>query len=435
MCIAFVFVASDDHDNDDNHDSADGRPPPPPPTTTTLGMGDHAGIGDRDPVAPPSAADDDDDGSGVNRDLAGRRRTSRRRSPFKLSTTPASNKPPPTAQTHSIILSNRDEFLDRPAAPLHAWPDAPHILAGRDLGAAAPSPSPSSSSSSSASAKHPTAGGTWLGVTTTGRFALLTNFREPPAPPTTTPQPTRGRLVAEFLAPTTDGDVNGAPTPAEYAARVLRDSKTFQGFNLVLGDISRGGGEAAVACSNRAAAGGAPVTVERGRVFAVSNGPMDVPAGDAEEWRKVRVGRDAVTSLVEKWTADAAALDDDDDDTTPWPARAAPLAAALGLLRDVDRGRDDADGDPDPRSAVCVRLFRLPDGRAYATRTQTVVFVDWEGRGRVVETERVWRDEEEGGGGGEDGWVEWRGGESGGELPPEGRWREARFWVGREGGW
>lgn len=44
----------------------------------------------------------------------------------------------------------------RPTKEAHFWDDAPEILAGRDL----------------------KGGGTWLGITKTGRFALLTNFRE-----------------------------------------------------------------------------------------------------------------------------------------------------------------------------------------------------------------------------------------------------------------
>ena len=57
-----------------------------------------------------------------------------------------------------ILAANRDEFYDRPTAPLGFWREAPHILAGKDL-------------------KN---GGTWLGVTKTGRICAVTNFREGP---------------------------------------------------------------------------------------------------------------------------------------------------------------------------------------------------------------------------------------------------------------
>jgi uncharacterized protein with NRDE domain len=61
-----------------------------------------------------------------------------------------------------LLAANRDEFHARPAAPAGFWPDAPQILAGRDLEAQ----------------------GTWLGISRSGRFAAITNIRDPgPARP------------------------------------------------------------------------------------------------------------------------------------------------------------------------------------------------------------------------------------------------------------
>ena len=55
-----------------------------------------------------------------------------------------------------IIAANRDEFYDRPASSIGLWPEYPNILAGKDL----------------------TGGGTWLGVTKSGYFSMLTNYRD-----------------------------------------------------------------------------------------------------------------------------------------------------------------------------------------------------------------------------------------------------------------
>ena len=97
-----------------------------------------------------------------------------------------------------FLLSNRDEFLERPAAALDFWADPP-ILAGRDL----------------------RSGGAWLGFGGGGRWAVLTNLPglPPPAPPS------RGRLVQDFLM--------GSLTPEAYASGVPRDQ--YAGFNLLVG--------------------------------------------------------------------------------------------------------------------------------------------------------------------------------------------------------
>ena len=78
-------------------------------------------------------------------------------------------------ETDLFVLANRDEFFARPTAPAHWWEDTPHLLAGRDL----------------------QAGGTWMGMTRSGRFAAITNYREPQH--IIANAPSRGDLVADFL--------------------------------------------------------------------------------------------------------------------------------------------------------------------------------------------------------------------------------------------
>src|SRR5882724_7022541 len=86
-----------------------------------------------------------------------------------------------------VVAANRDEFHSRKAAPAAFWRDQPQILAGRDLQAM----------------------GTWMGVSRSGKFAAVTNYRgarEPSA------AESRGALVTAFLA---DGAL-----PAAYMAAV-----------------------------------------------------------------------------------------------------------------------------------------------------------------------------------------------------------------------
>jgi uncharacterized protein with NRDE domain len=104
-----------------------------------------------------------------------------------------------------VVAANRDEFHERPAAPLGWWQDDERILAGRDL----------------------RSGGTWMGASRAGRFAIVTNFREieTPAPGGA---PSRGQLVAGFLSST--------ESPGDYVARLQAASAAYAGYNLLVGD-------------------------------------------------------------------------------------------------------------------------------------------------------------------------------------------------------
>lgn len=137
-----------------------------------------------------------------------------------------------------VLLGNRDEFHDRASAEAGWWTDAPGVLGGRDLEAS----------------------GSWLGITRTGRFAVVTNLREPQG---ATPQRSRGRLVSDFLT--------GDARPATYAETACDEGRHYAGFNLICGDP-----DAVWYASNRAA----PRGLEPG-VHALSNATLDRP------WPKV----------------------------------------------------------------------------------------------------------------------------------------------------
>lgn len=140
-----------------------------------------------------------------------------------------------------VVAANRDEFYARPTASLARWPDAPEVIGGLDL----------------------EAGGTWLGITATGRFAAVTNVREPGM---ATGAQSRGFLTRGFLT--------GESSAEEYAAEI--DGALFSGFNLLLGD-----GSTLVYCSNR---DGMPRPLAPG-VYGVSNHLLDSP------WPKLLAAR------------------------------------------------------------------------------------------------------------------------------------------------
>ena len=103
-----------------------------------------------------------------------------------------------------LVAANRDEWRDRPAEPAHWWPDHPRIFAGRDL----------------------QAGGTWMGVTREGRFAAVTNYRDPADRRSTARS--RGGLCTDFLL--------SAATPEAYLASLAPHAGEYNGFNLIVGD-------------------------------------------------------------------------------------------------------------------------------------------------------------------------------------------------------
>jgi len=103
-----------------------------------------------------------------------------------------------------IVAANRDEFLGRPTAPIHYWEDRPDILAGRDLEKM----------------------GTWMGVATTGRFAALTNYRDPKG--VTEGKRSRGEMVADALKH--KGNVK------DYMQSLVEKKDRYPGYNLLTGD-------------------------------------------------------------------------------------------------------------------------------------------------------------------------------------------------------
>ncbi len=106
-----------------------------------------------------------------------------------------------------IVLANRDEFHSRRTAPMGEWGEQPGLLAGRDL----------------------QGGGTWMGCTRGGRFAALTNYRDPSREVANAVS--RGLLVADYLA--TDVEAS------DYARRLRQGRRRTNGYNLVFGRVDR----------------------------------------------------------------------------------------------------------------------------------------------------------------------------------------------------
>ena len=143
-------------------------------------------------------------------------------------------------ETPLCLISNRDEFYQRPTQALHEWENSP-IIAGQDL----------------------QSGGTWMGITTSGRWAVITNFRD--GNDKNTYPTSRGHIIQEFL--------QSELTPIRFAQELEKHQCDYAGFNLFVGDRDQ-----AVYMSNR---GEAPQVLAHG-VYVVSNGLM------SEDWQKTR---------------------------------------------------------------------------------------------------------------------------------------------------
>jgi len=158
-----------------------------------------------------------------------------------------------------VVAANRDEFFARPTAPAAFWLDAPQVLAGRDL----------------------EAGGTWMGIARNGRFAALTNFRDPAQ--NRRGAPSRGGLVKDFLC--------GDQKPEDYLERIAAHGRECNGYNLLVSD-----GATLWWSSNM---GGAARALEPG-VYGVSNHLLDTP------WPKVGAGKTALAQALDRLPDDEA---------------------------------------------------------------------------------------------------------------------------------
>lgn len=220
-----------------------------------------------------------------------------------------------------VLAANRDEFYERPSAPAAFWEEAPDLLAGRDL----------------------QEGGTWLGVTTKGRLAALTNYRDPAS--LKIGAPSRGRLVSDYL--------RGGEIPEAYLRRIASGADHFNGFNLLVGDP---GG---LFCySNR----GARERLDPG-VYGLSNRLLDTP------WPKVERGKAALSALLKG-----------KKDLSP--------EGLFALLADRTRPPDDrlpVTGVGLAWERVLSPLFI--ESAVYGTRSSTVLLIDR--RGGVTFAERV----------------------------------------------
>lgn len=211
-----------------------------------------------------------------------------------------------------VIAANRDEFYSRPARPANFWPENPSLLAGVDL----------------------KEGGTWMGITTSGRFAVLTNYRDPAN--FKPHSPSRGLLMRDIL--------ESDKEPQCYMQDLIQNGGRYNGFNLLAGDVQN-----LYYFSNRE---GKVRRVDKG-IHGLSNDLLDVP------WPKVVRGTKALAACLKEEEVVVERL--------------------MGIMADSHQPTDDEL----PHTGVSLEMERMlaplfieSHGLGYGTRTTTVILID-----------------------------------------------------------
>ncbi len=205
-----------------------------------------------------------------------------------------------------VVIANRDEFYVRPTRSAHWWEDEPSIFAGRDL----------------------QANGTWMGVDRKGRFAAVTNVREPgmkhDAPKS------RGDLPKNFL--------QGELSAEDYLKQVLAHSGDYAGYNLLVADTS--------GCwfvSNRSDG----IRKIPAGIYGVSNGQFDEP------WPKLETGKQALRKSLQA---------------------SVEVEELLAILFDKNQAADELlPGTGVPRDFERLLSSRFIHSNEYGTRASSVV--------------------------------------------------------------
>jgi uncharacterized protein with NRDE domain len=213
-----------------------------------------------------------------------------------------------------VVAGNRDELHSRPSAPLARWPTPDHVLAGRDL----------------------QSGGTWLGVSEQGRFAVITNVRGPGT--LGVDRLSRGALVSGFLTGERD-----------YA---VADLSKFNPFNL----IEVGADGAAFLTNQPEPMRGALAP----GIYGLSNGALDEP------WPKTM----QLKSRLLEWI-----VTEDGRPETLLQALREETVPRIGIQPALE-----SDVEQEPRSSPV--FLRHP---IYGTRCSTVVAIGDDGEGVIVE--------------------------------------------------
>lgn len=218
-----------------------------------------------------------------------------------------------------VLAANRDEFYDRPTKPANFWEDYPEVIAGRDE----------------------KSGGTWIGITKSGRLAALTNYRAlqnigPNAA-------SRGRFTSDFLT--------RKDTPEQYIRKIKNSGIHYNGFNLMVGNS-----DSLFYYNN---VNHNIKEIDPG-TYGLSNGFFQ------ENWPKIKKGRTALKAIIKQ-----------------------PEISANDLLNILNNNAITEDkylpktGIPVDKERLLSPLFIKMKG--YGTRCSTLIFTDYQDKIKFIE--------------------------------------------------
>ncbi|RMZ86119.1 hypothetical protein DV737_g16, partial [Chaetothyriales sp. CBS 132003] len=274
-----------------------------------------------------------------------------------------------------IVINNRDEYINRPTAAAEWWPSpSDHVFGGRDL--------------------LRDVQGTWLGVTRTGKIAVLTNYRESTPPPLKAVS--RGAIIRKFLAEDV-GPVDAFVKDVVNTG-IARDAG---GFSLVCGFV----GEKLAVISNRAADQSDVPWIAGDVVQTIG---LSNAAFTDRSWPKVTSGEEM---MLEAIRANVAAKDEGEqglierllnvlhhdtlprledlpkgDMTTYLPLLPKSIfIPAIGRRREAALGNGGTEKAQAPEANGSALPYPLGVDGVYATQKQSVVLVGHDGRLRFFE--------------------------------------------------
>lgn len=163
--------------------------------------------------------------------------------------------------------------------------------------------------------KDDVSGGSWLGFSKKGRFAVLTNYRKDYNSPTF--QGTSrgmGRIICNvskillFAGTLVLNYLSGETTPTHYSSELMSNASEYDGFNLITGSfgysqnihgntflsslsLSPSKSKELVYCSNRGNEEACPLV---GGVYGLSNSSLDAP------WMKVNEGKKIFKEIISR---------------------------------------------------------------------------------------------------------------------------------------